>query len=226
VCTVVTRHIPGEPLRILALRDEFIGRDFDEPGEWWPEQPDVVGGRDRQAGGTWCASALGDGRTALLLNRIERREGSPSRGVLPLAALAHGSEWTREVDHHDMAAFNLVLAGPEGVRVWIWDATDLRRVDLPDGIHMITSAGVDAADPKTERFGPRFAVEDWLGIVTRCVPSAVPGSLVVRVPIEGRVYATVFGQLIVQTPGELRVEHSRTPWHTDDWRAVVFSTSG
>ena len=30
--------------------------DFDDPAPWWPDLPDVYGGRDRTAGGTWCAT--------------------------------------------------------------------------------------------------------------------------------------------------------------------------
>ena len=80
-----------------AIRDELMSRDFDEPGAWWPHQPGVVGGRDRQAGGSWCVSDVTSGVTALVLNRTERRTGSPSRGVLPLLATAFGSSWPAEV---------------------------------------------------------------------------------------------------------------------------------
>ena len=69
MCTVVVRWSPGQPTQILALRDELTSRDFDDPGRWWPETPDVVGGRDRAAGGTWCASRVSTGTTALVLNR-------------------------------------------------------------------------------------------------------------------------------------------------------------
>ena len=217
----MTRHRPGEPLRILALRDEFVGRDFDGPGAWWPQQPGVIGGRDRKAGGTWCASDVTTGRTALLVNRIERRDGTPSRGLLPLAALRHGEAWSSEIDFSAMASFNLVLAEAGAITVWIWDATHLHRVDLPPGTHMVTSRGVDADDEKTRAFAPRFAREDWLDVVTSCVPRDVIGALVVRVPFEDGIYATVFGQLITATPGALRIEHTRTPWQRAGWTALT-----
>jgi uncharacterized protein with NRDE domain len=222
VCTVVTRFEPGRPLRILALRDEFVGRDFDEPGAWWPDQPSVVGGRDRLAGGTWCASDVATGMTALLLNRIERRAGTPSRGVLPLAALAHGDVWPDVVDHRGMASFNLVLAGPDGVTAWIWDAAELRRQDLAAGTHMVTSGGVDAPDAKTQAYAARFAAEEWHGIVASTQPEPTPGALVVRVPVEHQVFATVFGQLLTATPGSLDVEWSRTPWQARTWTSVRY----
>lgn len=217
MCTVVCRYEPGEPVRILAVRDEFVSRDFDDPGEWWADHPGVIGGRDRTAGGSWCVSHVADGTTALLVNRIERRTGTPTRGVLPLAAVTRGPRWTDDVDPVDMASFNLVLAGPDSLVVWIWDAATLRRMDLEPGVHMITSRGVDTDDDKTTQFSGRFAVEDWYGLVTSCEPLPDPAALVVRAPFEDGVYATVFGQLITATPGDLHLEYSRTPWTDGTW---------
>lgn len=217
MCTVVCRCEPGEPVRILALRDEFVARDFDDPGTWWPDQPTVVGGRDRVAGGSWCVSDAESGVTALLVNRVERFEGAPSRGLLPLAALASAADWTSAVDHRGMASFNLALAGPGGIVVWVWDASELRRLELSPGLHMITSRGVDSEDAKTSRFAPLFAQTPWLDVVTACTPSAEDSALVVRREYAGRTYATVFGQLITAAPGDLQIAHSRTPWRAGSW---------
>ena len=68
MCTVVVRWSAGRPAQILALRDELTSREFDEPDRWWPQWPDVVGGRDRLAGGTWCATDVRTGATALVLD--------------------------------------------------------------------------------------------------------------------------------------------------------------
>ena len=224
MCTVVLRvdsGDTGDPVRILALRDEFEDREFDEPDTWWPDQPDVVGGRDRRAGGTWCASDVTSGVTALLVNRIERFAGTPSRGLLPLAALARGENWMDAVDHRTMAGFNLILAGPSGVVVWVWDAVELRRTDLGAGTHLVTSRGIDADDAKTVRFAPAFdgsPVGQWRDVVGRCTPDSAESALVVRRDHEGRTYATVFGQSIDAAPGRLTVTHTRTPWRAESWR--------
>lgn len=218
VCTVACRWEPGVATRLLAVRDELVSRDFDGPGEWWPQQPGVVGGRDRRAGGSWCVTDVAAGLTALVLNRAERRIGTPSRGVLPLAAVASGADWPERVDHHDMASFNLVLAGPGAVTVWTWDADQLRRTDLAPGEHIITSAGVDVAeDPKTARFGAPLARDGWLDVLTSTEPEDDRSALVVRHPIGDDVYATVFGQLITSTPGALTIHSSRTPWKREGW---------
>ncbi len=217
MCTVVTRWAEHEPVRILAIRDEFVSRAFDPPGEWWPAQPGVVGGRDQLAGGSWCVSDVRTGVTALVLNRTERQTGTPSRGVLPLAAVAAGPEWPERVGYQGMASFNLVLAGPDGVRAWTWDTERLQRADLDPGVHMVTSRGVDADDPKTAAFAPRFAAEPWSAIVTSSEPSDDLGALIVRRPVEGDTYATVFGQLITSSPDGLEISHTRTPWRADTW---------
>jgi uncharacterized protein with NRDE domain len=217
VCTVVTRSVVDEPVRILAIRDEFVSRDFDLPGEWWPAEPGVIGGRDQRAGGSWCVSDVATGTTALVLNRTERQTGTPSRGVLPLAAVSAGDAWPDRIAHRAMASFNLVLAGPAGVTVSTWDTERLRRTGLPPGIHMFTSRGIDTDDPKTTTFAPRFATEEWLSVVTSCEPIDEIGALVVRRAVDADVYATVFGQLITAAPGALTIAHSRTPWQPGTW---------
>jgi uncharacterized protein with NRDE domain len=217
MCTVVTRWRCGAPVRILAIRDEFVSRDFDPPGKWWPDQPTVVGGRDRLAGGSWCVSDYATGVTALVLNRTERHTGTPSRGVLPLAAVAAGTGWPERVAHGQMASFTLVLAGPSGVTAWTWDATELRRHDLEPGMHVFTSRALDRGDEKADRLRPQFAGRPWRDVVTEHPPANDPTALIVRHPFETDTYATVFGQLITATAGDLRISHSRTPWDAATW---------
>jgi uncharacterized protein with NRDE domain len=217
MCTVVTRWAAGEPLRILGIRDEFVSRAFDPPGAWWPDQPSVVGGRDRRAGGSWCVSDAPAGVTALVLNRPERQVGTPSRGVLPLLAVAAGTRWPDQLDIREMASFTLVLAGPEGVTAWSWDAAGLTRQDLAAGTHVFTSRAVDTGDEKAERWAREFAQRDWFDVVTERPPTDDRTALIVRHPFETDTYATVFGQLITATPGDLRISHSRTPWADAGW---------
>jgi hypothetical protein len=217
MCTVVTRWAAGEPVRILTIRDEFISRDFDEPGAWWAGRPSVIGGRDRRAGGSWCVSDVSTGVTALVLNRVERHVGTPSRGVLPLAAVGAGPDWPDEIDYREMASFTLVLAGPDGVTAWSWDAAALLRQDLEPGTHVFTSRGVDAGDEKAGRLAKEFAERNWLDVVTEHPPADDRTALVVRHEFETDTYATVFGQLITSTPGALSIAYSRTPWAAGTW---------
>ena len=222
MCTVVVRWSPGQPTRILALRDELTSREFDDPDEWWPRQPGVVGGRDRVAGGTWCASHVSSGATALVLNRPQKRladPGAPSRGILPLLAVAHPDHWPERVALAGMASFALVLVTPDHLKTWVFDGAELSLLDADPGTHMVTSGGIE--DGKAERFLPGFAAADgadeWRAFIRRDMPSADLTELVVRRQRDDLVYATVFGQLIDAEPSRLLLTYSRTPWIYDSW---------
>ena len=57
MCTVIVSNDPGRPwpLLIAANRDERLDRPWQAPGRHWPEQPNIVGGRDGLGGGSWLA---------------------------------------------------------------------------------------------------------------------------------------------------------------------------
>src|SRR4051794_11433601 len=220
VCTVVVRWSGGEPVRILALRDELVSRDFDDPGEWWPQQPGVVGGRDRTAGGTWCVADVASGVTALVLNRPEKRVADPgaaSRGVLPLLALQHGRDWNAHLDVAPMASFLLVLATPARLSSWTFDGSELHEAESAPGTSMFTSGF--AEDAKVSRFLPSFRSsafpDEWRAVVAGTTPVDDPSALIVRHDLDTDAFATVFGQLIEARPGHLEVQYSRRP-HTDE----------
>jgi hypothetical protein len=228
VCTVAVRWSPGRPAQILALRDELTTRAFDDPGAWWPEVPGVVGGRDRAAGGTWCATDVATGATALVLNRPEKRlaePGAPSRGLLPLLGVGHGADWPSAIEPAGMASFSLVLATPERLTTWLFDGERLTSTEHPEGTLIVTSGGPE--DRKADRWLARFAEapfpDGWQALVQESGPEDDPAALVVRHEEEGLVYATVFGQLMHAVPGRLRLEYSRTPWLPGSWTDVVLT---
>jgi len=228
VCTVVVSWAPQAPVLVLALRDELVGRAFDDPGPWWADQPDVHGGRDRTAGGSWCVTGVATGVTALVLNRPQRRfaaAGAASRGVLPLLAAAHGRDWPDHVDLPGMASFALVLIGPDALTEWVYDGAELTARDLPPGTHMVTSGG--AEDGKEGRYLAEFAAdataEAWRGLVVGRQPQDDPAALLVRHATPDAVYATVFGQVIESRPGGLALSWSRTPWDGASWTRQLLS---
>jgi hypothetical protein len=228
VCTVVVRWSEGRPPQLLALRDELTTRDFDDPGRWWPEFPDVVGGRDRVAGGTWCATSVGSGATALVVNRPQKRQadpGAPSRGVLPLLAAVHGADWPGHVELGGMASFALLLATPHRVTTWDFDGEVLRPTELPAGTSMLTSGGPEnrKAEFHLAAFEQAGYPDGWRRLVQAGPPRDDPAALVVRHELDGLVFATVFGELIEARPGLLRLEYSREPWARRPWQT---STAG
>ena len=117
MCTVVVRWSVGQPPQILAFRDELTTREFDDPGTWWPEYRTSSAVGTGVAGGTWCATRVGTGATALVVNRPQKQvaePGAPSRGVLPLLGVEHGAAWLGHVELDGMASFALLLATPRG----------------------------------------------------------------------------------------------------------------
>ena len=224
MCTVVCRWGPGATVHMLALRDEFVGREFDDPNYWWPEQPDVVGGRDRVAGGTWCACDVRAGVIAVVLNRPDRLQAAPgaaSRGILPLLAIEHGTAWADRLDLAPMASFNLMLVTPHALDWWTFDGEHLEHDALSAGVHMAKPRGLAAEPLRDDLADPAR----WADALRVSRPAADPSGLLVRIERGDRVYATVFGQLITSTPGELEIAYSRTPQdaatfeHTS-WRAA------
>jgi hypothetical protein len=225
VCTVVVRWSVGQPPQILALRDELTTREFDDPGTWWPELPDVVGGRDLVAGGTWCATRIGTGATALVVNRPQKQvadPGAPSRGVLPLLGVEHGEDWLSHLELDGMASFALLLATPQRVTTWDFDGHDLRTTEHPEGTVMLTSGGPEnrKADVYLRSFEEADFPDGWQGLVQSGPPRDDPAALVVRHEQEGRVYGTVFGELIDAQPGRMRLEFSRQPWLSQPWQTL------
>ena len=167
MCTVVLLLRPGEawPVLLAANRDEMLDRAWDPPGAYWPEQPDVVAGRDRTAGGTWLGMN-GHGVVAAVLNRqgsLGPRPGRRSRGELPLIALAHHSAEAAAAAIGGLQArvwrrFNMVLADAQKtffVRGLGSGAPQVRL--LPPGLHMVTARDPnDLTSPRVARHLPRL----------------------------------------------------------------------
>ncbi len=228
MCTVVVRRSDGSPPQVLALRDELTTREFDDPDRWWPEFPDLVGGRDRVAGGTWCATSVGTGTTALVVNRPQKPHadpGAPSRGVLPLLAAQHGADWTAHVELAGMASFALLLATPDRVTTWTYDGESLTTAEHPPGTMMLTSGGPEdrKADLHVAAFERAGYPEEWQRLVQAGPPRDDPAALVVRHERDGLVFGTVFGELIDARPGSVRLEYSRAPWERQPWRTLTVS---
>ncbi|HEX4729599.1 MAG TPA: NRDE family protein [Jatrophihabitans sp.] len=240
MCTLVCRWQPGGEVRMLALRDEFASRSFDLPGTWWPDQPAVVGGRDRRGGGTWCAVDVAAGVSAVVLNRPDRRvaePGAPSRGVLPLLAVRELADWPEAVRLPGMASFNLVLATPAGLTWWAYDGQSLSSFELAAGTHLFTPRGHSPGpladrfaagvlpDPIAEDADTEAGWSDWLAVLRTSRPSTDPLDLYVRIPIGTDVFETVFGQFIASRPGRLRLDHLLRPasggrWTIERWSAA------
>ena len=84
MCTILFswKSSPDHPLILIANRDEFYERKT-KNAHWWDDHPDVLGGRDLQAGGTWMGINR-NGRFAAITNyrKFPLETYSTSRGDL------------------------------------------------------------------------------------------------------------------------------------------------
>ncbi len=243
MCTVILRISPGTavPLALAANRDEIIDRPWDAPAAWWADQPDVVGGRDRLAGGTWLAINR-HGVIAGVLNRVGSlgpAAGKRSRGELPLMALRHASAEAAAAaiaatDAGLWRAYNLVLADRDGaicVRGLGRGRPEL--IPLVPGVHMVTAHDPDAPDsPRVARHLPCFrdaappAPADWSDWRAILADDSGPAGTELNVPPTPRpaAFGTVSAAMLFlpadSPPGFL---FAAGPPHRAPFRAVALT---
>ncbi|MGA5818115.1 NRDE family protein [Kitasatospora sp. NPDC094028] len=147
MCTAFVSIDPGSamPVLLLAVRDEYTDRKWLPPGRHWPDQPDVLGGLDLDAGGTWLAVAPGAGPVAACLLNGFGRTAAPqqrlSRGGLPLIAVSGQPITGLQLERFD--PFHLIVARPSGVRVVSWSGSSLEDNALPAGLSVVLNDGLD-----------------------------------------------------------------------------------
>jgi uncharacterized protein with NRDE domain len=144
---------PRYPLIVAANREEFHERPT-EPAEFWPEHPDLLAGRDLQAGGTWLGVTR-KGRFAAITNYREPLVPTPpsghSRGHLVRDFLATE---TSPRDHAvqlqvrgaTYQGYNLLLGEP-GFLVYVSNRSD-NPVSVSAGVHGLSNHLLDTDWPK------------------------------------------------------------------------------
>ncbi|HKA29672.1 MAG TPA: NRDE family protein [Candidatus Binatia bacterium] len=146
MCTILLRLDPGsdEPVLLAANRDEFRRRPSDDPAQI---APGVFGGRDRQAGGTWLAVRAGGLAALTNIGGAPPRPHAPSRGELPLAALAS----RLPASFAPYNPFNLLVIDANGARVFTHTGKEESAgpVVLAPGLHVIVN------EPFAADGGPR-----------------------------------------------------------------------
>ena len=144
MCTAILSLEPGAPILLAGFRDELTDRAWQPPQRHWPGYPELIGGRDLLAGGTWLAVAPAARRAACVLNgrgTMAPARSRRSRGVLPLQAAAEGKLAHDGVEDFD--PFHLLVAEPGRAALASWDGHDLTERELPAGLHMIVNSGLD-----------------------------------------------------------------------------------
>ncbi|WP_051711519.1 NRDE family protein [Streptomyces sp. NRRL S-350] len=163
MCTAFVSIEPGAavPVLLLSVRDEYLGRAWLPPDHHWPDRPQLVGGLDLAAGGTWLAVDPARRTAACLLNGFGPPAPAHSRrtrGRLPLTAVTEGGIGHLDPTPYD--PFHLVLARPDGATVTSWDGGRLAERELPPGLSVVLNDGLEgqaAGRSASERVGALMA---------------------------------------------------------------------
>lgn len=149
---------PRFPLVLAANRDEFHARPT-AASQFWPEQPDLLAGRDLEQGGTWMGITRG-GRFAAITNYRDPARTAPaprSRGELPLAYLTGAMTpadflQALQADAMEYAGFNLLVGSADNL--WYFSNSPGNRGQAPrqlaPGIHGLSNAQLNTPWPKVE----------------------------------------------------------------------------
>lgn len=156
---------PDFPLVVAANRDEWRTRPT-APADWWEGRPDLLAGRDLEAGGTWMGVTRG-GRFCAVTNfrdPSDKRGNARSRGEL-VADFLSGRDMPAAYCEKlaaragDYNGFNLV-AGDGGSLVCFGSREGEAQAVEP-GIHALSNHRLDEPWPKVRR--ARAAMREALG---------------------------------------------------------------
>jgi uncharacterized protein with NRDE domain len=152
------------PLAVAANRDEWRARPT-EPAHWWQDHPELLAGRDLEAGGTWMGFTR-TGRFAAVTNfrdPSDKRSTARSRGELVSQYLlghdAPSDFLSRLVPRvSDYNGFNLILG--DGASLWYFGSREGEAREIESGIHGLSNHLLDEPWPKVVR--GRLAMEQAL----------------------------------------------------------------
>lgn len=157
MCLVVFANNVRKDYKFIfaANRDEFYDRPS-EQAEFWTEHPDLLAGKDLQAGGTWMGITK-QGRFAAITNFRDlknHRNDAPSRGNLTLDFLINNFEPEEYYNKlkpslNSYNGFNLLLGTVDELFYFSNKTDGLQK--LEPGIHGISNAILDTPWPKVEK---------------------------------------------------------------------------
>ncbi len=161
---------PGYKLILAANRDEFYERPTQEAG-FWKDHPEILAGRDLEAGGTWMGITR-YGRFAAVTNYRDpgiERDNTPSRGHLTADFLK--SDLTPEVYLRTISkkgdayyGFNLLVGNPD--EMWYYNNINHEMRELPPGSYGLSNALLDTSWPKVQLGKEMFEKVSQLGAIS------------------------------------------------------------
>lgn len=164
---------PDYPLVVAANRDEYYARPT-AAADFWQEAPDVLAGRDLEAGGTWLGVSR-SGRFAALTNYRRGRgnaANAPSRGRLVsdflVSRCAPGDYLQSLADRaQSYNGFNLLVADRHSLHWFSTHGGEPRKLEA--GTYAVSNDLLDTPWPKVVR--GRRGFEDLLAARPMDVPA-------------------------------------------------------
>lgn len=151
MCLIVIgwRVHPDYPLVVAANRDEFHARPTAR-ADFWADAPEVIAGRDLEAGGTWLGIAR-DGRFAAVTNVREAAaaKGLRSRGSLTrdfLVGRRRAADYVGEIDRAGFSGFNLLVSDNDSL--WYCSNRSAQSLELVPGVYGLSNHLLDSPWPK------------------------------------------------------------------------------
>jgi uncharacterized protein with NRDE domain len=157
MCLIVFANNILEDYKLIfaANRDEFYNRPS-EQAEFWNEYPDLLAGKDLQAGGTWMGITK-QGKFAAITNFRDlksHRTDAPSRGNLTIDFLVNNIS---ALDYYNSLketlnqfnGFNLIFGTVDDLFYLSNKIEGLKK--LESGLHGISNAILDTPWPKVEK---------------------------------------------------------------------------
>lgn len=146
---------PRYKMIIAANRDEFYQRKT-APADYWEDHPEILGGRDLEAQGTWMAVNK-NGRIAMVTNYRDIKNikpVAPSRGALVTNFLLDFSSpetYLNQVNKrgHEYNGYNLIVGTPD--ELWYQSNYKQGVYQLSSGLHGLSNHLLDTPWPKVER---------------------------------------------------------------------------
>lgn len=151
---------PDYKLVLIANRDEFHSRPSKILHNWG-RNPNILGGKDIEAGGTWLATSTA-GKVATITNVRKATSDIPalrSRGLLVtdfLETSVHIDQFNQQLIHSadNYAGYNLLMFDQS--QLCCFNNVTKSVEKLAPGIFTLSNADIHTSWPKTERIRKNF----------------------------------------------------------------------
>lgn len=151
---------PVYKLIIAGNRDEFYQRKT-SPAHFWEDHPDLLAGRDLEAGGTWMGITK-KGKISLVTNYRDLynlKPDAPSRGQLVMNYLLNGDQPRNYLNSIAETGsiyngFNLIVGYPDELHYYSNYKKGVEKI--PDGMHGLSNHLLNTPWPKVERGLTKF----------------------------------------------------------------------